>query len=96
MMSPFLKDLADRVGSTAVQSFAASLTAITATRSLGGLADWRVAGVTAGSAALYSLVKVLGVFAASKTPAVVQSGGSVTVDENALVSALAAKLAGKN
>lgn len=93
MMTPFLKDLLDRVGSTAVQSFTASLTAITATGSLGGLADWRVAGVTAGSAALYSLVKVLGVFAASKTPAVVvQSGGAVTVGENALVAALAAKL----
>lgn len=94
-MTPFLKDILDRVGSTAVQSFAASLTAITATGTIGGLADWRVAGLTAGSAALYSLVKVLGVFAASKTPAVVQSGGTVTIDEAAVVKALGAKLTGK-
>lgn len=91
-MNKFLVDLADRVGSTAVQSFAGSMTAITATGTLGSLADWRYAAVSAGSAAVFALVKVLGVSAASKTPAVVQNGGAVTVDEGRLVQALADKL----
>lgn len=91
-MNRFFVDIADRVGSTAVQSFAASLTALTATGTLGALADWRTAGITAGAAALLSLAKVLGVAAAGSTAAVVQSGGSVTVDETALVKAIADKL----
>lgn len=91
-MNKFWVDLADRVGSTAVQSFAASMTALTATGTLGSLVDWRTAAVTAGSAAVLALVKVLGVAAATKTTAVVQSGGVVTVDEQALVKALGDKL----
>ncbi len=94
-MNKFFVDLADRVGSTAVQSFAASMTAITATGSLGALADWKTAGLTAGGAALFCLVKVLGTYAATSTAAVVQSGGAVTVDEKALVKALGDKLSGK-
>jgi hypothetical protein len=94
-VNKFLVDLADRVGSTAVQSFAGSLTALTATGTLGALADWKAAAITAGAAALLSLAKALGVAASQSTPAVVQSGGSVTIDEEALVKALGQKLSGK-
>lgn len=93
-MNAFLRDLVDRVGSTIVQSLGGSMTAIVASGTLGAAADWRLALVTAGSAGVLSAAKALGVAAASKTPAVVQSGGSVSVDEAAVVKAIAAKLRG--
>jgi cbb3-type cytochrome oxidase subunit 1 len=95
-MNTFVKNLVDRVGSTVLQSFAGSMTAVAAVGSVGGFADWRTAAISAGVAGALALAKVLGVSASASTPAVVQSGGSVTIDENALVAALAAKLTSKN
>lgn len=95
-MTSFVQNLADRVGSTILQTFAGSMTAVAATGTVGSFADWRVAGISAALAGALALAKVLGVSASSSTPAVVQSGGSVTIDETAVVKALASKLTGKN
>lgn len=93
-MTTFVTNLVDRVGSTVLQSFAGSMTAVAATGTVGALGDWRVALISAACAGGLALAKVLGVTAAAKTSAVVQSGGSVTVDEGSILKALGAKLKG--
>jgi hypothetical protein len=94
-MNSFVKNLVDRVGSTVLQTFAGSMTAVAATGTVGSFIDWRTALVSAGVAGALALAKVLGVSASTSTAAVVQSGGAVTIDETALVKALGAKLTGK-
>lgn len=84
-MANFVTDLADRVGSTAVQAFAGSLGAA----SLLGLGDWKTAAVTALGAALFAAVKVLGVSAASVQPQLVSVAKT---DERAVVKAIGDKL----
>lgn len=83
-MNSFVKDFVDRVGSTIVQSLGGSMTALVAGGTVGALADWRLALVTAGSAGLLAAVKVFGVAAAPRSP----------VDDAAVTRAIAAKLRG--
>jgi hypothetical protein len=81
-----LIDFADRVGSTAVQSFVGALGAA----QIAGVGDLKSAIVAAVVAAFVAVVKVLGVQAAQAANAV--SAPVVTADTETVVKAIAAKL----
>lgn len=91
-MNKFLVDLGDRVGSTAVQAFAGSLGSV----ALLGAGDWKTAIATAAGAALFAVVKVLGVSAAQAKPAVqtevTQVVATAKVDAESVAKALGNKL----